>query len=190
MNVLNMLNTKYIIQPDKNKKPSASINMAALGNAWFVENYSLVNNADEELAALDDFDPEKEAIVDKRFSEYLEGFSPSVDSAASIKLIEYKPNDLKYQSNTKKDQLAVFSEIYYDKGWNAYVDGILTPHFRVNYVLRAMILPAGKHLVEFKFEPRVYEVGEKVSLASSLLLIILVLGYGVFEIRKYLRKEE
>jgi hypothetical protein len=190
MNVLNMLNTKYIIQSDKNKKPSASINIAALGNAWFVENFTLVNNADEELAALDDFDPEKVAIVDKRFTNDLEGFSPSRDSTASIKLIEYAPNHLKYQSNTKKDQLVVFSEIYYDKGWNAYVDGVLNPHFRANYVLRAMVLPEGKHLVEFKFEPSVYKVGEKVSLASSLLLIILVLGYCVFEIRKYLRKEE
>lgn len=190
MNVLNMLNAKYIIQPDNNKKPAAQINMAALGNAWFVEDYLLVDNADQELEALNDFDPTKLAIIDKRFSENLNGFSPSVDSTAAIKLIEYKPNELKYQTNTRKDQLLVFSEIYYDKGWNAYVDGELTPHIRANYVLRAMILPAGKHLVEFKFEPKVYKVGEKISFASSLLLIILVLGYGVFELRKYLRKEE
>ncbi len=190
MNVLNMLNTKYIIQPDKNKKPSAQINMAALGNAWFVEDYHFVNNADEELEALNDFDPRKLAIIDKRFSDQLNGFTPSLDSAALIKLTEYKPNELKYQTNTTKDQLLVFSEIYYNKGWNAYVDGVLTPHFRANYVLRAMILPTGKHLLEFKFEPIVYKVGEKISFASSLLLIIMVLGYGVFELRKYLRKEE
>ncbi len=190
MNVLNMLNTKYIIQPDKNKKPSAQINMAVLGNAWFVEDYHFVNNADEELEALNDFDPRKLAIIDKRFSDQLNGFTPSLDSAALIKLTEYKPNELKYQTNTTKDQLLVFSEIYYDKGWNAYVDGVLTPHFRANYVLRAMILPTGKHLLEFKFEPIVYKVGEKISFASSLLLIIMVLGYGVFELRKYLRKEE
>jgi len=190
MNVLNMLNTKYIIQPDKNKKPSAQINMAALGNAWFVEDYHIVNNADEELEALNDFDPTELAIVDKRFTKYLDGYTPLLDSTGAIKLIEYKPNALKYQTNTTKDQLAVFSEIYYDKGWNAYVDGILTPHFRANYVLRAMIIPKGKHMVDFKFEPKVFIIGEKVSLATSMLLIILALGYGVFEIRKYLRKEE
>jgi hypothetical protein len=189
MDVLNMLNTKYIIQPDKNNKPVVTPNMAALGNAWFVEDYVLVNNADEELAELSNFDPEKLAVVDKRFKGELEGFTLAKDSLASIKLIDYKPNHLQYQSNTSKDQLAVFSEIYYDKGWNAYLDGARVPHFRVNYVLRGMIMPAGKHLVEFKFEPKVYKVGEKISFASSLLLIILVVGYGVFEIKKYLRKE-
>lgn len=190
MSVLNMLNTKYIIQPDKNKKPAAQLNMAALGNAWFVEDYLLVDNADEELEALNDFDPVQLAVIDKQFAKYLEGYTPSFDSSALIKLTQYKPNNLQYQVNTAKDQLVVFSEIYYDNGWDAYVDGVLTPHFRANYVLRSMILPAGKHLLEFKFEPKVYSVGEKVSLASSLLLIIMVLGYGIFEIRKYLRKEE
>jgi uncharacterized membrane protein YfhO len=89
--------------------------------------------------------------------------------------------------NTKKDHLAVFSEIFYDKGWNAYVDGTLTPHFRVNYVLRGMVIPQGKHLVEFKFEPRVFRVGEKISLASSLLLIFLVIGGFSLEIKKALK---
>jgi hypothetical protein len=188
--VLNMLNTRYIIQPDQDNRPSVTPNMGALGNAWFVPEIKTVDNADEELAALTDFDPAETAVVDRRFEKYLEGFTPQVDSVAAIRLIEYQPNDLKYQSNTKKDQLAVFSEIYYDKGWNAYVDGEKVPHFRVNYVLRAMIVPAGKHLIEFKFEPRVYEVGEKISFASSLLLILIVLGYAGMEIRKYFRKEE
>jgi uncharacterized membrane protein YfhO len=190
MSVLNMLNTKYIIQADDKKQPSVYPNMKALGNAWFVEEIKQVKNADEEIEALTDFNPETTAVVDERFRKYLDGFQPSMDSSAQIKLIKYAPNNLQYQANTSNDQLTVFSEIYYDKGWNAYVDGTLTPHFRVDYVLRAMIIPEGKHLIEFKFEPKVFAVGEKVSLASSLLLILLVIGGGFWEIRKGLQKPE
>ena len=190
MKVLNMLNTKYIIQPGENKNLTVMPNTEAMGNVWFVEDINFVKNADEELSALSDFNPKKIAVIDERYKTELNGFSPEYDSSALIKLIEYKPNDLKYQANTSKNQLAVFSEIYYPKGWNAYIDGELTPHFRANYVLRAMIIPAGKHLVEFKFEPTVYRVGEKISFASSLLLVLLVIGYGVFEIRNYFSKKE
>ncbi len=190
MNVINMLNTKYIIQADENKRPSAYPNMGYLGNVWFVKEVQFVKNADEELAALDNFDPEKTAIIDERFSSSLDGFETVYDSVAQIQLVTYKPNHIQYQSNSIKDQLAVFSEIYYDKGWNAYVDDVLVPHFRVNYVLRAMIVPAGKHKIDFKFEPKVYVVGEKISLASSVLLILLVLGFGFYETRNYFRKEE
>ena len=187
MDVLNMLNTKYIIQADDKKQPSVYPNMKALGNAWFVTEIKMVKNANEEIDALTDFNPETTAVIDERFSKYINGFTPSFDSTALIKLIKYAPNNLQYQVNTNKDQLAVFSEIYYDKGWNAYVDGTLTPHFRVNYVLRGMVIPQGKHLVEFKFEPRVFRVGEKISLASSLLLIFLVIGGFSLEIKKVLK---
>ncbi len=189
MGVLDMLNTRYIIQADENKQPTVHPNVNACGNAWFVKGIKYVKNADEELDALTGFDPEKTAVVDEKFSNIIKGFTPNYDSTAQIKLIEYEPNDLKYQSNTNSDQLAVFSEIYYDKGWNAYVDGNKTPYFRTDYVLRAMIVPAGKHLIEFKFHPKSYFIGEKISFASSLLLILVVLGYAGFEIRKYFRKE-
>ena len=182
--VLNMLNTKYFIQADESRKPFVAPNPQALGNAWFVDDVKIVKNADEELEALSSFDPEKIAIIDERFEDEIAGYKPGIDSSALIKLIEYKPNDLKYQVNSNKDQLSVFSEIYYPKGWNAYVDGELTPHFRVNYVLRGMLVPAGKHLVEFKFEPRVYSIGEKVSFGSSLLVILLIIGFAVFEVKK------
>lgn len=190
INVLNMLNAKYFIQPDENNKPSVLPNINALGNAWFVEDFTFVNNADEELAALSNFDPDALAIIDKKFQDHLDGYTPVEDTTALIKLISYKPNELSYQTNTVKDQLVVFSEIYYDKGWNAYVDGKLVPYFRANYVLRSMVLPAGKHLVEFKFEPKVYKTGEVVSFASSLLLILLVLGWLGFEVRNALKEEE
>jgi len=186
MNVYNMLNTKYFIVPDKanNNQPTPQINMQALGNAWFVNDIRIVKNADEEINALDSFIPNETAIVDKRFESFVKGHVISLDSLATIKETSYKPNGLIYESHASKEQLAVFSEIYYDKGWNAYIDGKITPHFRANYILRAIMVPAGKHTIEFKFEPVVYNVGEKVSLASSALLLILVLGSLALLLRK------
>jgi len=186
MEVFNMLNTKYFIVPDQanNNQPMMQINMEALGHAWFVDGIKLVNNADEEINALDSFIPSETAIIDKRFESLIKGVSVKRDSLSTIKLISYQPNKLIYETNTKNDQLAVFSEIYYDKGWNAYIDGKLTPHFRANYILRSMIIPGGSHKVEFKFEPKVYQVGEKVSYASSIALLIFLLGAAGFTYRR------
>ncbi len=183
MKVLDMLNTKYIIIPTEDQGPIPQQNPNALGNAWFVEKYEIVENADEEIAALTDFDPASEAIIDKRFNNELKGFVFKKDSLASIVLTEYKPNYLKYESNAKTEQLAVFSDIYYSKGWDAYVDGKLTPHFRTNYVLRAMRVPAGNHTIEYKFEPKMYYIGENISLVSSLVLILMFLGIIFKEIK-------
>lgn len=176
--VLNMLNTKYFITPGADGTPAVRANPLASGNAWFVQDMAIVENADEELAWLskDDFNPEKIAIIDKRFENELEGFMPSKDSLANIYFMEYQPNYLKYETESASDQLAVFSEIYFANGWNAYVDGELMPHWRANYVLRSMIIPAGEHEVEFKFEPTVYRTGESMSLAGSILLLLFVVG--------------
>ncbi|MBL4587581.1 MAG: hypothetical protein JKX84_11090 [Flavobacteriales bacterium] len=184
--VLNMLNTKYFITPDKQGNPSVRRNPLALGNAWFVEDVRFVENADEELAALqrDDFNPKKIAIIDTRFSENFEGFAVQKDSSAHIDFMEYRPNYLKYETETSKDQLVVFSEIYFANGWNAYIDGEPYPHWRANYVLRSMIVPAGEHEVEFKFEPDVYATGESISLAGSVLWLLFVVGGVVAEARK------
>ena len=169
MSVLNMLNTKYFIT----QKGQAQRNTSSLGNAWFVSEVSVVEDADAEIKALDNFNPRTTAIVDRRFEEFL--ISSNVDtSVATIKLDNYKPNYLKYSSKTTLDQLAVFSEIFYDKGWNAYVDGELKPHFRANYILRAMQIPKGNHIIEFKFEPKVYVTGESISLTSSIILLLLL----------------
>ncbi|MDY0101441.1 MAG: YfhO family protein [Lentimicrobium sp.] len=185
--VLNMLNTKYIIGMGENRVPEVQINMAALGNAWFVKEVNLVNNADEEIDALTAFFPENTAVVDKRFTSNLEGFTFKADSTASIELSEYQPNKLRYAFNSAVDQLTVFSEIYYDKGWNAYVDGKKVPHFRADYVLRAMVIPAGKHEIEFRFEPKVFMAGEKISFASSLLLILMMLGLAGTQLWKFFK---
>jgi hypothetical protein len=176
MDVLNMLNTKYFIVGGQNEQPRAMLNDEALGNAWIVEEYRLVENADEEIAALNDFDPATTAIVDKRFEHLLEGFQPGSDPNAIIELASYKPNELIYRFQSGQDELAVFSEIYYDKGWNAYIDGEKMPYLRANYVLRAMQVPAGRHEIVWKFEPEVYHTGGKISLIASLIVILVFFG--------------
>jgi hypothetical protein len=177
--VFNMLNTKYFIIPDKNQQPVAERNPNALGNAWFVNEYRLVPNADSEIVALSHFEPRNTAIVDQRYAPELNGLKPFKDSASTIKLTSYEPNDLVYESANKGEGLAVFSEIFYKDGWNAYIDGAKMPHFCTNYVLRAMRMPAGNHKIEFKFEPAVYVTGEKISYAGSILLLLVCAGAAV-----------
>jgi len=179
--VLNMLNTKYVIY-----KPDAPPlqNPYALGNAWFVNDIKMAKNADEEIKLVGEINPASVAVVDERFKDEINGFVPKADVSASIKLTEYKANQLKYESNSASDQLAVFSEIYYPDGWKVMVDGKESTHFRANYILRAMKIPAGKHTIEFKFEPKQYYTGQKIALGSSLILIIVVAGALLFELRK------
>jgi hypothetical protein len=184
MNVLNMLNTKYFIILSDKQQPEARLNTGALGNAWFVDNIILVNNADEELNALTDFNPLSQAIVDKKFEQNIKDLEMTTDSTASIHLSSYKPNHLVYESSCTNDQLAVFSEIYYDKGWNATIDGKPVSHLRSDYVLRALVVPSGKHTIEFRFTPHTYFTGNKIALASSLLLILFALGVIGMEVRK------
>ncbi|MDP4188179.1 MAG: YfhO family protein [Bacteroidota bacterium] len=173
--ILNMLNTKFIIY---NPDAMPIINFNALGNAWFVKQYKLVNNADEEYAGLNNFDPSSQAIIDKRFKEVVSAIpeSSADTTKGTIKLLSYLPNDLVYESKSTKPQLAVFSEIYYAEGWNAFLDGKPVQHCRADYVLRAMPVPAGKHNIEFKFQPKSYDYGQKIALASSSLVVLLLLG--------------
>ncbi len=189
MEVYNMLNVKYFIVGDSANNLYPQQNPAACGNAWFVPEYALVENADAEMDSLDHIMPKQKAFIDKRYADQLAGLSIQPDSGATIKFLSYKPNHLVYESNTSTPQLAVFSEIFYDKGWNAYVDGQLVPHLRCDYVLRGMVVPAGKHTIDFKFEPSVVAIGEKISLVSSAILYggILVIGGAVILKR---RKDE
>ncbi len=176
--VLNMLNTKYLIY---NQDAAPLLNKAALGNAWFVQAYDLVDNADSEIAALGSFNPSTTAVVDKRFKDQLDGFQYQPDSSAGIVMTSYKPDHLTYSSHSLTEQMAVFSEIYYDKGWNAYIDGNPVNYFRTNYVLRGMRIPAGQHSIEWKFEPSVVKTGETIALAGSSLLLLCVAGLGWME---------
>jgi len=179
LNAFNMLNTRFIIF---NLETYPLINKYAAGNAWFVENIKIVENADQEIAELDKIDLKREVLIDKKFSEIFRNFNPVKDTLAKIELIEYQPEYLKYKSNTNKPQFVVFSEIYYDKGWDAYIDGKKTNYVRCNYVLRGMIIPEGQHIIEFKFYPKSFYFGEKVSLASSVILIVLFIGSLVYSI--------
>lgn len=176
INVLNMLNAKYIIGQGENGEPFPYVNNEANGNAWFVKQLKNVETADKEIKALDSLDNKNVAIFS--VSE-LQEKTFQVDSKASIKVETYKPNYIKYSSNNSNDAFAVFSEMYYGNGWNAYIDGNLKPHYKVNYALRGLQVPKGKHTVEFKFEPKVVKKGSQIALASSVLLFILIIG-GLF----------
>ena len=177
MTVINMLNTKYVI----NRNRQVQQNPAAMGNAWFVNNIKIVDNADEEITALNNLDVSTTAVVDTRFSDQIIDNLDNTNS--NITLIEYQPNYLKYSANLDTDGIAIFSEIYYDNGWNAYIDGVISPHFRANYILRGMQIPLGEHLIEFKFEPKSYLLGERVSITSSLVLLLLLVFISFKELR-------
>ena len=180
MSVLNMLNTKYFIVSNQNQK-IAQRNTGALGNAWFVKEVQFVTSADEELAALSNINTQNKAVINTRYSDMISQFD--MDSLASIILTDYKANHLTYTANCSQEQLAIFSEIFYDKGWNAYLNGNLVPHFRANYLLRAMMIPSGSHKIEFKFEPSSFDTGENISFASSAILLILLLGVFYNELK-------
>lgn len=189
--VFNMLNAKYYIFKDQQGNIAAQQNPEALGNAWFVSEYRLVQNPDSEITALYNFNPRTTAIVDQVYKPMVESFvADTTDSLSYIKLTAYAPNQLTYDYQASSTRFTVFSEIYFKDGWNAYIDGVKTPHFRVNYVLRAMMIPSGKHTIEFKFEPDGYYLGEKISLATSSLLIILFLGVLFWEIKKRMNSSE
>jgi hypothetical protein len=177
-NVLNMFNTKYYIVPGANNQATAQRNPAALGNAWFVNKIRMVEDANAEINALSAFDPLGEAIVHKEFENYIK--ANSYNKEGSIKLLTYAPDKLEYESNTTADQFAVFSEVWYgpDKGWKVTIDGIPVEHIRVNYILRGMNVPAGKHKITFVFDPDTFKVGETISLVSSILLLLLLLFSG------------
>ncbi len=175
MAVFNMLNTKYFVVAGANNQPTPQRNPDALGNAWFVPEVKIVANADEEMKSLDKFDPKQIAFVDKQFANQLPQLKMALDTTNKIRLTEYKPNQVSYTSNAKSDQIAVFSEVYYRGGidWKAYIDGVETPHFRANYVLRGMVVPKGQHTIVFKFDPRSVRVGTQIDTYASVAWVLL-----------------
>ncbi|MBP6385904.1 MAG: hypothetical protein KA313_05585 [Pseudarcicella sp.] len=186
MSVLNMLNAKYFIVPDNQGQPVSQQNTQTCGNAWFVKEIKTVADADAELAALGGFNPRQTVIVDKRFSKEIAESKIVFDSLKNkIELTKYTPDQLFYTYNAETPQIAVFSEIYYRGGidWKAYIDGKEMPHFRANYLLRAMSLPAGKHQLVFKFDPKCVSLGHKIDQYASIVLF-LFLGLVFFIDRK------
>jgi len=183
MSILNMWNVKYIIQTNNEGQELYSLNPFANGNAWFVSEVIFVNNANDEILNLEDLDTQHMAILNVNdfpaYQSKLENISP-VDSLASISLTQYKPNHLVYESINEKDGLAIFSEAYYPKGWHITIDGAPAEMIRANYALRALYVPAGKHTIEFKFEPEVVTKGSRIALISSLIVFVLLL-FGAYK---------
>jgi hypothetical protein len=181
---LNMLNTQYIIY---NPDAIPLVNSNACGNAWFISGIQIAENADDEISLLAKIDVRHEMVINKEFENILSGLKPVFDSTATITLASYAPNKLVYQSSSSFEQLAVFSEIYYPKGWNVTIDGKEASHFRADFVLRAMQIPAGNHEIIFSFRPESYFTGNKIAFAGSGILILLLIGTLYAEIRKYLK---
>jgi hypothetical protein len=187
--VLNMLNAKYMMHnPDK--KPFVNAN--ANGNAWFVSSVKKVNNADEEMAALAKLDTKNGLVVDQKAFSAMAGslkLSYAKDSTASVRLTAYQYNNLKYESNNSAAAPVVFSEIYYPEGWNCYIDGKKTDYFRANYILRAVMVPAGKHAIEWRFEPETYAKGSTYALVGSLALLLAFFGIVGMSLKEKLKSE-
>ena len=171
---LNMLNTKYVIY---NPGAPPLINPNAIGNAWFAEKPVFVENANKEISLMNSFNPSKEAIISNTFKNQVTKSSYPVQENEKIELVSYQPDQLLYKYSAREEKLAVFSEIYYPAGWKSYIDGKESPYFRTDWVLRGMVVPAGDHEIKFTFKPASYYVGNKISLASSVLLILLFSGY-------------
>ncbi len=185
LEILNMLNVKYIIQTDEKGNERILQNPDVNGNAWFVSAVKWVNSPDAEIKALTQFDSKQLAIVNKiEFGSQFQSSTFVKDSSATIQSIDYKPNAIRYQSQNAQKGLAVFSEMYYADGWNAYIDGKKTPHIRVDYALRALEIPAGNHTVEFKFEPEVVQKGSAIALYSSAGMLVLIALGLYYERRK------
>lgn len=181
LSAVNMLNTKYFIY---NPAGGVLTNPHAAGNAWFVSEVKIVPDSDEELKAVKTFDPKKTAVVEKSFEAQLAGFKPQPDAKGTIRLLSYAPNHLVYESNSSVEQLAVFSEVYYEKGWKAFIDTKPVEHMRADFLLRALRVPSGRHTIEFKFEPDFYFTGEKIALAGSLMLLAFFAGAIFLDVRK------
>lgn len=181
INVLSMLNTKYIIAQDEEGKVFPYVNDEANGNAWFIEKLKPVEDANSEIRGLDSLNTKKVALIDKSLlsKTTISKQDFALDSLANVSVDVYQPNYIKYKTNNSNAGFAVFSEIYYPKGWKATIDGKEANFTRVNYILRGMEVPAGAHTIEFKFNPDVVKTGSSISLASSAILAIL-LAIGLF----------
>ena len=190
--VLNMLNTKYFILPAGQQGQTLPIlNPYAYGNAWFVNKVQYVDNANEEIDALDSIMPTETAVVDARFKNILKGATESYkDSLSSIRLTSYAPNRLTYETDNAQDGITVFSEIYYPDGWHVTIDGQPAELARADYILRTMYIPAGRHTIEMRFDPTSLHVTESIAYGALALLVIGIIVAVLIAKRKYSGKAQ
>lgn len=186
--ILNMLNTKYMIFGDV-QEPQAVPNPHANGNAWFVSDVEFVKTPNEEIRRIGEIDSKKTAIIAASDQNYFDGKPLAADSTAYLKLTKYKADELEFSAQSKTPQLAVFSEIYYPKGWKVFVDEKEVPYIKANYLLRAVHVPAGIHTVRMVFEPEVIEKGKLISTISFGFFLLLSVGGGYFMFRQRKSKE-
>ena len=180
MGVLDMLNTKYFIVSGQNNQAVPQLNPNAMGNAWFIDSVFITNTPNEECDALNNINLRNSAVVDTQFVSFVKDFTPHHDSTAHIELLSYAPDVLTYKSFSEKSGIIVFSEIYYPYGWKAYIDDQPVPHFRANYTLRALCIPAGEHNIRFEFRPDTLYRGEKISFICIFIMYAVLIGFIVF----------
>lgn len=187
---LDMLNVKYVLTQDEEGRKKASLNPGALGAAWFVKNLYPVATADQEIRSLDTLDVANSAVYNQEEFPEIQRTRFLRDSTARIELIHYKPNELTYQVNLDHPGFAVFSEMHYPHGWQAFVDGEAVPHYRVNYTLRGLRLPEGNYEVRFHFDPEIVRQGSQITLATNIVLAVLLIGGIIYSVYRKRRKSE
>ena len=184
MGVLDMLNTKYFIVSGQNNQAVPQLNPNAMGNAWFIDTVFITNTPNEECEALNTINLRNSAVVDTQFYDFVSNFTPNHDATARVELLSYAPNILTYKSFSEQSGIIVFSEIYYPYGWKAYIDDQPVSHFRANYTLRALCIPAGEHTIRFEFKPDILYRGEKISFIFIGVMYVIIIGSIVFYLIK------
>jgi hypothetical protein len=184
-----MLNTRYFIIKDNSGNVVPRLNPDAMGNAWFVDSLFVARNPNDEYEMLGKINLRNSAVTDQKFNDFVANFKAQHDSLAQITLLSYKPDELLYKSTAGVDGIVIFSEIYYPYGWKAYIDDKPVEHFRANYTLRALNVPAGEHTIRFEFKPDSIFKGDKISLLFIVIMFTTIGVLAVFEIRKIKKKK-
>ena len=179
--ILNMLNTRYIIY---NPQTAPIPNLSSFGSAWFVDQIQWVDNANEEIDQIGKVDLRNTAVIHSEFKQKLSQFSPAFDTVSKIELVKYEPNKLEYEAVATKNAFAVFSEMWTNNGWKAYIDNQEVPIIRANYLLRAIEVPEGKHTIVMRYEPTIWSIGQKISFISSFLLLAGAIALLFLDYRK------
>lgn len=190
MNVVSMLNAKYIITKGSDGQPTPMLNPDAMGNAWFVDSLVVVDNANAESQALNTLNLRTTAVLDKEFSSYLPATALQHDSTATVRLTKYTPHYIDYETHAEKDGTVVFSEIYYPYGWKATIDEKPTEHYRVDYMLRALNVPAGNHNIRFVFDPDSVRKGDTISIVCVCLMYAILFALAATGIYQLFRRKK